>query len=632
MPEHVSILLFESLAKYHQVGLDMVTGGIVLACMSSPLQNSFNKTRARLGTNIADSSVATLPRPNFAQLKARMTRHSANTELLASGLELIALDKTGIIESISWLKEKSSLAPWYHNTCFTISFKSRFQSIKHFREFEFRVLDAAKLRGLDIALSTSFGFDSTRLYVTAPSTRFEPPFLRVSVGTETVGEISCLLEAITKVNLELAAKWGMEPDVPNAPNYPVSKQPAEVIALPTAPSSKAVDYSIHKSVFAGENSLLDYLCPENYAPAPLVELPSDLNPYRPQGIRIFAKMMPLVPLMNIKSLPAFSMLQKAAQRGDLAGVKNLIESSSSNTVLSLSILGKLFGINKTSAIVDHSIAPALLKMLRLFGIEPHLHPGPGHELFDKFQPRSDRATEWGAQNGWFNPGQYTNPDNPEAFARYLAPDIWNQTQGRIVALTCGLGTCGTMVGVSTYLREQKSNLQVIGCCPAVNHNVPGPRQLSQLADVSFDWKKVANKRFELTAEESFSASLKLIRRGIMGGPSSGMNYEATLRYFADLTENAPDSLDAMRDSNGEIWSVFLCCDSPLPHVDDYYRVLGEEHFPVVHPIPKLLANFAVESVNDPASYLVSSPDDSSPFDNLALAMPGEFCRQEIAGS
>jgi cysteine synthase len=617
----------------------MVTGGIVLACMSSTLHSSFNKTRARLGTNIADSSVAALPSPNFAQLATRMLRHSANTELLATGLESIAQDKTGIFESISWLKDKSNLASWYHNTCFTISFKSRFQSVKHFRDFEFKVLDAAKACGLDIALSTSFGFDSTRLYVTAPATRFEPPFLRVSVGTETVGEMSCLLKAMSKVNTELAAQWGMEPEPPVAELRPVVKQPAEVLALPKATLSKTSDSSIKKSVFAGENSLLDYLCPENYAPTPLVELPTDLNPYRSQGIRIFAKMMPLVPLMNIKSLPAFSMLEKAAHRGDLTGVNNLIESSSSNTVLSLSILGKLFGIDKTSAIVDHSIAPALLKMLRLFGIEPHLHPGPGHELFDQFQPRSDRATEWGAKDGWFNPGQYTNLDNPQGFARYLAPDIWKQTQGRIAALTCGLGTCGTMVGVSSYMREQKSNLQVVGCCPAVSHNVPGPRQFSQLADVTFDWKRVADQLFELTAAESFSGSLKLIRRGIMGGPSSGMNYEATLKYFAHLIESDPASLEAMRDSNGEIWSVFLCCDSPLQHVDDYYRVLGEDHFPAVQPIPPPLTASAVGSpvgspVCSPVGSAVGSPVRSSlyPDDNFELSRSVLLCGQEIAGS
>ena len=141
----------------------------------------------------------------------------------------------------------------------------------------------------------------------------------------------------------------------------MSPKPSPPIAIPHKSG-------LRSSVFLGANGLKDYLSPANYAPAPLVELPSDLNPFANDGVRIFAKIMPLVPLMNIKSIPAFSMLNKAAERDDFEGVKNIIESSSSNTVLSLSVIAKLFEIDTTCAIVDHSIAPSLVRMLRLFGI------------------------------------------------------------------------------------------------------------------------------------------------------------------------------------------------------------------------------------------------------------------------
>jgi len=288
--------------------------------------------------------------------------------------------------------------------------------------------------------------------------------------------------------------------------------------------------------------------------------------------------------MNIKSLPAFSMLDRAAERGELAGVQRIIESSSSNTVLSLSVLGKLFGIDNTCAIVDHSIAPSLLRMLRLFGIEIFTHPAAGHELFGKLQPRSERAKTCGEQPGWINPGQYTNPDNPEGFARWLAPDLWSQTGGRLAVLSSGLGTCGTMVGVSRGLRERDPSIEVVACCPAPGQLVPGPRENSLLADVSFDWRDVANARFELSAEESFAASVKLLRRGILGGPSSGMNYAGVLKYLQDAKDSG--HLQTLVDSRGEAWCVFLCCDSPLPHVEEYYDALGEEYFPTVHPVPE----------------------------------------------
>jgi cysteine synthase A len=251
-------------------------------------------------------------------------------------------------------------------------------------------------------------------------------------------------------------------------------------------------------------------------------------------------------------------------------------------------MARLFGIDSTCAIVDHSIAPSLLRMLRLFGIEVYMHPGPGHELFGKLPPRSERAAECGRQAGWLNPGQYSNPDNPEGFAQWLGPELWAQTRGRLGVLSCALGTCGTMVGVSRALRERDSSIEIVACCPKPGDAVPGPREKSLLSDVSFPWQDVANARMELSAEESFAASVRLLRKGILGGPSSGMNYAGALRYLEQ--EKSARRLAPRVESHGELWCVFLCCDSPLPHVDEYYEALGEEHFPVVHPIPEATAD------------------------------------------
>jgi cysteine synthase len=266
-------------------------------------------------------------------------------------------------------------------------------------------------------------------------------------------------------------------------------------------------------------------------------------------------------------------------------VSSIIESSSSNTVLSLSVVAKMFGVENTYAIVDHSIAPGLVRMLRLFGIEILLHPAAGHELFGKLEPRSQRAAVAGSQPGWFNPGQYTNPDNPEGFAQWLAPDLWSQTDGQLSVLSCGLGTCGTMVGISGALRQRNADLQVVACCPNAGEAVPGPREKSLLHDVTFDWQNIANASVEISATESFASSIKLLRRGILGGPSSGMNYAGLLQYLQREKESGrlPELLKGKKD----LWCVFMCCDSPLPHIDEYYDALGDEFFPTIHPVPEL---------------------------------------------
>lgn len=578
LPEHVSIVFVESLAKYHQFGMDSVTGGIAVLYAHESLHESFRKTRAKLGTNITDASTGSLPKPNYARLTRRMRRHSRNTRILVEQLESQLSETAGIIESISWLQQGTETTPWYRGTCFSIRLHEAFKSVDLYREYEHKVLELAKKANLPLALSTSFGFDVSRLYVTAPSTPFEEPFLRVSVGTETTAEIHTLADILLTASMECSQVW----DKTNIRLKTVKVAPSATPIRHLARSSKP---DLSKSVFLGENSLNNYLCPENFATTPLVELPADLNPFRADGVRMMAKMVPLVPLMNIKSIPAYSMLSKAAERGELDAVKNIIESSSSNTVLSLSVIGKLFGIDKTHAIVDHSIAPSLTRMLRLFGIEIFMHPAAGHELFGKLAPRSARATNMGEQAGWINPGQYSNPDNPEGFAKWLGPDLYDQTGGKLNLLSCALGTCGTMVGVSRALRQRNPQIEILACTPVAGQAVPGPREQSLLADVAFSWKDIANACVELESKESFAASIKLLRRGILGGPSSGMNYAGLLRYL-EQEKSAGKLQSRVAANGGELWTTFLCCDSPLPHVDEYYDALGDDYFPTIHPVPQ----------------------------------------------
>jgi cysteine synthase/cystathionine beta-lyase/cystathionine gamma-synthase len=582
LPAHVTVIFVESLAKYHQFGMDAVTGGIAIMHAHESLHESFRKTRAKLGTNITDTNTGSLPKPNYARMTKRMRRHSRNTRILAEQIENRLDPANGIIESISWLNNGTSTTPWYRGTCFSIRLHENFKSVSKYREYEHKVLELAKEAKLPLALSTSFGFDVSRLYVTAPSTPFEDPFLRVSVGTETTAEINLLADVLLAASIECGRVWEKTVSEPK----PIVAKLAPTVTPIRRVAGKANKPDLSKSVFLGNNSLQNYLCPSNFATTPLVELPGDLNPFKADGVRLLAKMVPLVPLMNIKSIPAYSMLSKAAERGELDEVKNIIESSSSNTVLSLSVIGKLFGIDNTHAIVDHSIAPSLTRMLRLFGIEIFTHPAAGHELFGKLEPRSARAVNYGKQPGWINPGQYSNPDNPEGFAQWLGPDLYDQTNGKLNILSCALGTCGTMVGVSRALRERNPEIEVVACCPSPGHAVPGPREKSLLADVSFSWQGIANACVELDTKESFIASIKLLRRGILGGPSSGMNYAGILRFLEQ--EKAAGRLQSRIAANGgELWCTFLCCDSPLPHVDEYYDALGDDYFPTIHPVPTI---------------------------------------------
>ena len=106
-----------------------------------------------------------------------------------------------------------------------------------------------------------------------------------------------------------------------------------------------------RGVFEGPNAIRDFLNPANNPAIPLVELPDRLNPFRAQNVRIFGKLMYLLPLLSIKSLPAIRMLADAEAAGDLKGVDAIVESSSGNTAFALGVVAPQFGIRRVVAVV-----------------------------------------------------------------------------------------------------------------------------------------------------------------------------------------------------------------------------------------------------------------------------------------
>ena len=127
------------------------------------------------------------------------------------------------------------------------------------------------------------------------------------------------------------------------------------------------------NVFSGPDALRRFVNPDAHPPLPLVELPAALNPFAERKVRIFAKLLYLLPLLNLKSIPVLGMLEQAS----LDGVHTLVENSSGNTAFSLAIMARLFGIRAVRAIVPIDIAPGKLELLRLAGADVHFAPSEG---------------------------------------------------------------------------------------------------------------------------------------------------------------------------------------------------------------------------------------------------------------
>jgi cysteine synthase/rhodanese-related sulfurtransferase len=333
----------------------------------------------------------------------------------------------------------------------------------------------------------------------------------------------------------------------------------------------------HLNVFSGPDAVKDFLNPDHNPPLPLVEIPEHLNPFAKDGVRIFAKLMNFLPLANVKSLPAYNMLLEKEKAGGLDGIRSLIENSSGNTVFSLAVIGRLFGISKTKAIVSHEVTWGKLQLLRFFGTEIMINEEPICPDPSDKESGIYKAKQIGEKKGWFNPGQYDNEANPRAHERWTGPQIWEQTDGKITVFCAGLGTTGTMVGTGKYLKEKSSRITMVGVARLPNNPVPGVRTPNLLREIAFDWRQATDHIEEVGTKESFEKSLELCRAGIVAGPSSGFAFQGLLQFLSQQKEQ--NALDALRNDNGEIVTVFICPDSPFPYIDEYFEYLDASHFP-----------------------------------------------------
>ncbi|KAJ7683215.1 tryptophan synthase beta subunit-like PLP-dependent enzyme [Mycena rosella] len=323
------------------------------------------------------------------------------------------------------------------------------------------------------------------------------------------------------------------------------------------------------NVFSGERALHDFYHPDKGPLIPLVELPERLNPYKKDGVQIYAKLMSHVPATNVKSLPALNMILRGQEKGKITDdTHTLVEYSSGSTVISMGILANIYGIQNTKAYLSNKTSPTKLDLLRFFGLDLTLFPGHGQP--EPLDPNGGifAATQDGAQEGHYNPDQYSNPENYESHMRWTGPQIFKQLPGLSV-FAASIGTSGTMTGTGLYLKSVKPSVARVGVCTTPGDRVPGPRMFSLLAPVEFPWREAVDCIEEVGPFESYEKSLALCRNGLLVGPSSGL---ALLGLFKFLDKKkAAGELDTLRNGDGNIPCVFICCDQPfqLIGVDPY---------------------------------------------------------------
>lgn len=206
LKENVSVIFVESLAKHHQFGLDLVTGGVIVAHLEDDMHRELKKARANFGSNISDVSVASLPSPSKKNMSKRLERLSRNVELLATNLESTLKKRQSPIDKVTWLKN-GTCADWFKGGSFCIHFDDCCSAPERYQQYLDSVFAMAQSRNHPLVYGSSFGFDISRLYIINIDNPLVKPSLRVSVGTETQEEIQVLAKIMIAAAKRLGRQW-----------------------------------------------------------------------------------------------------------------------------------------------------------------------------------------------------------------------------------------------------------------------------------------------------------------------------------------------------------------------------------------------------------------------------------------
>ncbi|SCO14047.1 probable cysteine synthase B [Fusarium fujikuroi] len=332
------------------------------------------------------------------------------------------------------------------------------------------------------------------------------------------------------------------------------------------------------NVYKGQDSIQKYFDPESAPPLPLVEIPESLNPYRQDGVRIYAKMMTMHPANNVKAMPALNLLQNCVVPGK---TKAVVEYSSGSTVLSMSLISRaIHGVDDVRAFLSNKTSSTKLRLMQFFGIDITLFGGPSQPepLDERGGIRAAQRLAQESDAAVINPNQYENDLNWNAHVKWTGPQIYKQLP-EINVICAGMGTSGTMTGLGTYFKDAKPTVYRLGVCTAPGDRVPGPRSFALMAPVQFPWKRAVDHIEEVDSHNSFSLSLDLCRNGIVCGPSSGFNLKGLYQLIEK--RKTEGTLTDLAGPDGTINCVFLCCDLPYQYINEYFDKLGESYFPSI---------------------------------------------------
>jgi cysteine synthase B len=243
-------------------------------------------------------------------------------------------------------------------------------------------------------------------------------------------------------------------------------------------------------------------------------------------VKIYAKLEGNNPGGSVKDRAALNMIRSAMERGEITKETKLIEATSGNTGIALALIASIFGIDIELVMPASSTKERTLTM-EAFGAKV--------TLLESIEVCRDYAEEKGAKPGYFLLNQFANPDNYLAHYKTTGPEIWNETEGKITHFVSSMGTTGSIMGNSMYLKEKNKDIQIVGCQPTEESSIPGIRRwpIEYLPKI-YDASRV-DRIMDVSQQDATAGARNLARKeGIFAGMSSGGALHCALKLAEEL--------------------------------------------------------------------------------------------------
>src|SRR5690554_125203 len=259
---------------------------------------------------------------------------------------------------------------------------------------------------------------------------------------------------------------------------------------------------------------------------PLVALEN--IPVQP-NVKIYCKLEGQNPGGSVKDRAAFFMIKEALRRGDINRADRLVEATSGNTGIALAMMAQLLGVQMTLIMPDNSTRERVVSM-EAYGAKVILTPAERTIEYSR-----ELAEQMHREEGYFMLNQFANPDNLMSHYRTTGPEIWRDTEGEVTHFVSAMGTTGTIMGVSKYLKEQNPKIHIVGTQPTEGSSIPGIRRWSpDFLPKIFDASRV-DQIIDVSEEEAVRMTRRMAKEeGIMAGMSSGGALHAALKIAEGL--------------------------------------------------------------------------------------------------